>query len=115
VFPNVPITLIADTAAPTPFVFTPVFGFNLVVGPGVGSPLIICDGLGIFGPAITTGATTHYEDLSTFGVNTVRGVFRTSGLALPPLGITVSLMAVFQDPTSPTSYNVTHVSGPYTF
>lgn len=112
---SVPLTLVADTAAPSPFVISPA-GMNFAVGPGLGSPIILADGLGVFGPANLDGATTHFEDLSTFGISTPRSVFRSPGLiAPPPLGVTVSFLAVFQNVTVPAGIGITHISGPYTF
>jgi hypothetical protein len=113
--PSVSLTLVADTAAPSPFVISPA-GMNFVVGPGLGSPLILCDGLGIFGPAAPVFGSTHFEDLATFGVPVLRGVFRSPAIvAPPPLGLTISFLAVYQNVTVPAGIGITHISGPYTF
>jgi hypothetical protein len=113
--PNVPMTLVADLASPSPFVYTPPgSGLNLVVGPGLGSPVVLADGLGLMGPS--DGSLTHGEDLSTFGVSTLRSVYRSAPITLPgTLGMWISFAAVWGDIASPISFSVTPPSGPYFF
>jgi hypothetical protein len=108
------VTLLAQAPAPAPILVSFGSGFDLVIGPGLGAPIVLADGLGIFGPP--TGAASVPQDLSFFNVTTGQGVFSVSNLFAPPtLGITVSLVAVYSHPLSPIGLGTTHVSGPYTF
>ena len=108
-----PVTLIAEAPAPSPFILNLAPGFDLAVGPGLGSPVVLADGLGIFGPP--TGTTTVPDPLSSFGVPGQRSLLELMGIVAPPvpLGITFSLAAVYLTGASPIGLNATHVSGPY--
>jgi hypothetical protein len=110
-FAGVPVTLLAQTPATPPILLGIAPGFDLMIGPGLVSPIVLLDGLGVFGPP--TGTTTGTYSLIPFGVPSPTGILEVPLVAPPPLGFTFSLAAIYADPTSPIGVNATHVSGPY--
>ncbi len=110
---SVPFTLLAEIPAPTALLLSITPSFELALGPGLASPIVLVDGLGLFGPA--SGAVTAPDDLSVLGGPAARSLFEIPGLVAPspPLGTTFSLAAIFADPSSPIGLNVTHIGGPH--
>ena len=108
-----PVTLIAEVPAPPTIMLGIAPGFDLVIGPGLNSPIVLTDGLGLFGPPTPTFVAPY--GLASFGLPAGHGLFEILDIVAPavPLGITFSLAAVYADPSSPIGLNATHVGGPY--
>jgi hypothetical protein len=109
----VPVTLIAEVPAPPTLMLNIVPGFDLVIGPGLNAPVLLADGLGLFGAPTPTFAAPY--NLASFGLPSGHGVFEIPNLVAPPvpLGIMFSLAAIYADPTSPVGLRATHVGGPH--
>jgi hypothetical protein len=104
------LTLVADFSQTTLVPFSPLPGFDVMLGVLFGTPFPLVDGLGLFGaPA---DASFRADSLAGFGVPNPRGVFDLRGLVAPPVpfGVTFQLQAIYADPASPVGINVTHVN-----
>ena len=110
---GVPLTLMVDTATPPPiFPLLSVPG-DLVLGvvPGAATFFTIVDGLGLFGPADPNGHTSNSTGFPPPG-----GFFSMPGFTLPnpPLGVSMSIQAVYTDPTSPFGWRLSWTLFPFT-
>ncbi len=102
--PVAPFILFADFTNPPPLAGWPDGVSNLVLGVNPFPANAVLDGLGVFGPANPLAVFSPDPVLPALGTFALPGLIQPN----PPLGISISLQAVYPDPTLPAGFRLTH-------